>query len=313
MRAPGRIRTILAVALVAGLLGASTTTASAPTPNHPVSYTFLSAITAGFTPGADPPGANDFSCQPSAEHPNPVVLVHQGWLASKRQPSPGLGDPREADKRSFIRRPRRHRRDRAWGRAREAMAIRPEQAQRLADEDLMPLIGGKDPDAFEVFYDRHGRAAFSLAYRVVGDRSIAEDVAQEAFLSIWRSGARYDRTRGSVRAWLLGIVRNRAIDALRREGGRAPRLRFDDEAILEQRPAPEHTEAQALLRETRAEVRGALSQLPSEQSEVIQLAFFGGFTHSEIAEMLGTPLGTVKGRMRLGMEKIRGELAEGFS
>ena len=193
------------------------------------------------------------------------------------------------------------------------MAIQPEQAQRLADEELMPLIGDKDPDAFEVFYDRHGRAAFSLAYRIVGDRSVAEDVSQEAFISIWRSGARYDRTRGSVRAWLLGIVRNRAIDVLRRGGRLAPNLALDDEAILDQRPAAERTEDQALERETRDELRGALRQLPSEQSKVIELAYFGGFTHTEIAKMLGMPLGTVKGRMRLGLEKIRAELAEGFS
>jgi RNA polymerase sigma-70 factor (ECF subfamily) len=193
------------------------------------------------------------------------------------------------------------------------MAIRAEQAQRLADEELMPLIGEKDPSAFEVLYDRHARAAYSLAYRIVGERSVAEDVVQEALLSIWRSGTRFDRTRGSVRAWLLGIVRNRAIDALRREGGRAPRLTLDDGAILEQRPSSERTEEQALHGETRAEVRGALQQLPREQSRVIELAFFGGFTHSEIAEMLEMPLGTVKGRMRLGMEKIRAQLAEGLS
>jgi len=193
------------------------------------------------------------------------------------------------------------------------MAIRAEQAQRLADEELMPLIAGGDPSAFEVFYDRHGRAAYSLAYRIVGDRSAAEDVSQEAFLSIWRSGGRFDRTRGSVRAWLLGIVRNRAIDVLRREGARAPRLARDYETLLEQRPASERTEEQALHGETRDEVRGALRQLPREQSRVIELAFFAGFTHAEIAEMLEMPLGTVKGRMRLGMEKIRSQLAEGFS
>src|SRR3954471_6594220 len=96
------------------------------------------------------------------------------------------------------------------------MTIRREKAGRLAKEELMPLIGDKDPEAFEVFYDRHGGAAYSLAYRIVGERSAAEDVTQEAFISIWRSGGRYDRTRGSVRAWTLGVVRNRAIDVLRR-------------------------------------------------------------------------------------------------
>ena len=109
---------------------------------------------------------------------------------------------------------------------------------------------------------------------------------------------------------LLGPL---AGDALRREAGKAPKLDFDDEAILEQRPARELTEDEALRREAAAEVRGALKELPSDQSKVIQLAYFGGFSHSEIAEMLGMPLGTIKGRMRLGMEKIRNQLAEGFS
>ena len=177
----------------------------------------------------------------------------------------------------------------------------------------MPLLAEKDVEAFEVFYDRHGGAAFSLAYRIVGDRSSAEDVTQEAFLSIWRSGARFDRARGSVRAWTLGIVRNRAIDALRRQSGKAPKLTFDDEAALEQRPSPDLTDEQALDRDSARQLRGALGELPSEQSKVIELAYFGGFSHSEIAEMLSMPLGTVKGRMRLGIEKIRMQLAEGVS
>jgi RNA polymerase sigma-70 factor, ECF subfamily len=188
--------------------------------------------------------------------------------------------------------------------------MKPEELQRLADEDLMPLVSRKDPVAFEVFYDRHGGAAYSLAYRIVGDPTAAEDVAQEAFLSIWRSRARYDPARGSVRAWALGIVRNRAIDALRREGGRAPKLDLDDEAALEREEAPERTEAEALRRETARQVRGALGALPNEQSQVIELAYFAGFTHSEIAKMLEMPIGTVKGRMRLGLEKMRARFAE---
>ena len=193
------------------------------------------------------------------------------------------------------------------------MTVRREKAERLADEELMPLIGDKDPEAFEVFYDRHGGVAFSLAYRILGDRTAAEDCIQEAFISIWRSGARFDRTRGSVRSWTLSIVRNRAIDALRSKAGKAPKLTFDDDAILESRPAEELTDDEAMRHETATEVRGALSQLPGEQSKVIQLAYFGGFSQSEIAGMLNVPLGTVKGRMRLGLEKIRGELAEGLA
>jgi RNA polymerase sigma-70 factor, ECF subfamily len=186
-------------------------------------------------------------------------------------------------------------------------------AERVADEELMPLIGEKDVGAFEVFYDRHGAAAYSLAYRIVGERAAAEDVTQEAFVSIWRSGARYDRARGSVRSWTLGIVRNRAIDLLRSRAGKTPSLGFDDEAALEQRPSGDSTDEEALRRETTREIRGALGQLPEEQSKVIELAYFGGFSQSEIAAMLGVPLGTVKGRMRLGLEKIRGQLAEGLA
>jgi RNA polymerase sigma-70 factor (ECF subfamily) len=193
------------------------------------------------------------------------------------------------------------------------MAVRREKAERLADEELMPLVGRKDPEAFEVLYDRHGGVAYSLAYRIVGDRAAAEEVTQEAFISVWRSGARFDAARGSVRSWLLSVVRNRAIDFLRSKAGKAPKLDFDDDAALEQRPAPERTEEEALRRETASEVRGALGKLPGEQSKVIELAYFGGFSHSEIAEILSLPMGTVKGRMRLGLEKIRGELAEGLA
>ena len=193
------------------------------------------------------------------------------------------------------------------------MAVRREKAERLADEELMPLVGRKDPDAFEVLYDRHGGAAYSLAYRIVGDRAAAEEVTQEAFISVWRSGARFDAARGSVRSWLLSVVRNRAIDFLRSKAGKAPKLDFDDESALEQRPAAERTEEEALRRETAVEVRGAIGNLPGEQAKVIELAYFGGFSHSEIAAILGLPMGTVKGRMRLGLEKIRGELAEGLA
>jgi RNA polymerase sigma-70 factor, ECF subfamily len=191
------------------------------------------------------------------------------------------------------------------------MTGRREKAERLADEELMLLLAAKDPEAFGVFYDRHGGVAYSLAYRIVGDPDAAEDVTQEAFISIWRSGARFDRARGSVRSWTLSIVRNRAIDALRGRAGKAPKLALDDAEILEQRPGVDLTEEEAIRRETASEVRGAIGQLPGEQSKVIELAYFGGFSQAEIARMLGLPLGTVKGRMRLGLEKIRGELAEG--
>ena len=190
--------------------------------------------------------------------------------------------------------------------------LTPEALHLLADEDLMTLVERKNADAFAVLYDRHGGAAYSLAHRIVGDPALAEDVTQEAFISVWRSGDRFDSARGSVRSWTLGIVRNRAIDALRRASGPAPKLDFDDESALEGEPATELTDSEAIRRETARRLRGALQQLPAEQSEVIGLAYFGGFSHSEIAAMLGMPLGTVKGRMRLGLERIRITLAEGM-
>jgi RNA polymerase sigma-70 factor (ECF subfamily) len=180
--------------------------------------------------------------------------------------------------------------------------------QSLADEELMALVAKGQARAFETIYERHGGAAFSLAYRMCGSRSLAEDVAQEAFLSIWRSGGRYDRARGSVRTWVLGIVHNRAIDALRRTVVHE-RRRASDEGIEERFEARERTEVEAARREEATTIRGMLETLPEEQSRVIELAYFGGFTHSEIAEMLGAPIGTVKGRMRLGLEKLRGQLA----
>jgi RNA polymerase sigma-70 factor (ECF subfamily) len=183
--------------------------------------------------------------------------------------------------------------------------LTPEALQRLADEDLIVLVERRDADAFAILYDRHGGAAYSLAHRIVGDPAVAEDVTQEAFLSLWRSGGRFDAARGSVRSWTLGIVRNRSIDALRRASGPAPKLDLDDDGVLEGQASGELTDAAAIRRETAERVRGALGELPDEQSQVIGLAYFGGFTHSEIAELLGMPLGTVKGRMRLGLEKIR--------
>ena len=177
----------------------------------------------------------------------------------------------------------------------------------------MTLIGRGEQRAFEAVYDRHGAVAYSLARRIVADSKVAEDVTQEAFLSVWRASHRYDQARGSVRTWILGIVRNRAIDALRRTTGDLPRLDRDDDLAIEQRAAPEETETEAIRRETARDVRGALAALPPEQAQVIELAYFGGFSHSEIGGMLDLPLGTVKGRMRLGLDKIRYALAEGFA
>jgi RNA polymerase sigma-70 factor (ECF subfamily) len=179
----------------------------------------------------------------------------------------------------------------------------------LADEELMQLVYRGNADAFEVIYDRHADAAFSLAYRICGQRALAEDVVQEALLSLWRSGARYDRNRGSVRTWALGIVHNRAIDALRRRAVRDRGL-VRDEGIEERLAAPERTDLEVARRDEAREVRDALEELPDEQSRVIELAYFGGLTHVQIASKLGTPVGTVKGRMRLGLAKMRMALGD---
>ena len=141
--------------------------------------------------------------------------------------------------------------------------------RNLADEEVMQLVGDGSPRAFELLYDRHGGAAFSLAYRMTGTRNTAEDVVQEAFLSLWRSGARYDRTRGSVRTWVLGIVHNRAIDALRRSMVH-DRRRASDEGIEERLESGDRTDVEAARRDEAREVRSALAALPPEQSRVIE-------------------------------------------
>lgn len=173
----------------------------------------------------------------------------------------------------------------------------------------MYLVQEGNPRAFELLYDRHGAASFSLAYRMVGNKAVAEDISQEAFLSIWRSRLRYQADRGSVRTWVLGIVHHRAIDALRRNLVH-DRRRASAEGIEERHEAPELTDVEVARREEARTVRAALETLPDEQCKVIELAYFGGFSHSKIAEMLDMPVGTVKGRMRLGLDKLRRQLAE---
>jgi RNA polymerase sigma-70 factor (ECF subfamily) len=185
---------------------------------------------------------------------------------------------------------------------RQALSTR--DLRDLADEDLMPLVRDGEARAFEVVFDRHAQRAFSLAYRMCGRRAMAEDIVQEAFLSLWRSGARYDPARGSVRSWVLSVVHNRAIDAFRRETVRDSRDVRDDR-MVERTPSLQLTHTEVERRDDAQHVRSALAELPAEQRQVIELAYFGGFTHSQIAETLGLPAGTVKGRMRLGLTKMR--------
>lgn len=179
----------------------------------------------------------------------------------------------------------------------------------VADEDLLARVCEGDARAFEVLVDRHADVAFSLAYRMCGRRAMAEDIVQEAFLSLWRTGARYDRTRGSARTWVLSVVHNRAIDAFRRDAVHAGRDVSDDEAV-QRLISRECTEGEVQRRAQAREMHDALDTLPAEQRQVIELAYFGGFTHSQIARMLELPAGTVKGRMRLGLTKLRLSLGE---
>jgi RNA polymerase sigma-70 factor (ECF subfamily) len=173
----------------------------------------------------------------------------------------------------------------------------------------MQLVYDGDARAFEVVFDRHAAAAFSLAYRMCGRRALAEEIVQDAFTSLWRSTAHYDRARGSVRSWVLKVVHNRAVDVLRRELATARRDVLDDR-IIERLPARERTDEEAERRSDAWLVRDALASLPAAQRQVIELAYFGGFSHAQIATSLGLPTGTVKGRMRLGLSKLRLALGE---
>ena len=173
-----------------------------------------------------------------------------------------------------------------------------------ADQDLMFLVGLGDAAAFAVLYDRHGRAAYSLAYRMMGEKQAAEDLAQEAFIKVWRSAGGYRAGRGSVRTWILSIVHNRSIDQIR---SLASRRRTQEKVEAEApRSQPSEAFAEAWRSAQRDEVREALGTLPSEQLEILELAYFSGHTQVEIARMLDLPLGTVKGRTRLGLKKLGG-------
>jgi RNA polymerase sigma-70 factor (ECF subfamily) len=180
----------------------------------------------------------------------------------------------------------------------------PSELTRLADEDLLTLVEGGDADAFEVIYERHARVAYSLAFRLLGDRGAAEDLVQDAFLAVWRGADGYSSARGSVRNWLLSILHNRGVDRLRTLAAMARRQEALEQVELRRPDAPDAA-ALGMERVLARNVREELSSLPSEQYEVLKLAYYGGFTHQEIAEMLQVPLGTVKSRMRLGLERLR--------
>ncbi len=183
------------------------------------------------------------------------------------------------------------------------MAERGRRYLRLADEDLISLVEAADAEAFATLYDRHSRAAFSLAYRMMGEGQASEDLAQDAFLKVWRGASSYRAERGSVRTWILSIVHNRGIDQLRSHASR--RRTQDKIEASAPRSQPSEAFAETWRNSQRDQVREALNTLPPEQLKILELAYFSGYTHVEIAELLRLPLGTVKGRMRLGLKKIR--------
>lgn len=167
----------------------------------------------------------------------------------------------------------------------------------------MSLIEGGDSEAFAALYDRHSRAAYSLAYRMMGDRQASEDLTQDAFLKAWRAARSYRAERGSVRTWVLSIVHNRGIDQLR---SMASRRRTQDKVEASApRSQPSEAFAETWRNSQREQIREALDTLPAEQLKILELAYFSGYTHVEISNLLDLPLGTVKGRMRLGLKKIR--------
>ena len=174
------------------------------------------------------------------------------------------------------------------------------------DRVQMELLARGDLGALDRLYEQYGAMAFSIAYRITGDRTAAEDVVQDAFLGAWRNASRYVESRGSVRTWLLSIVHHRAIDAIRR---RRPTVELpDSEVALPDALTLPDTWADVELRLDRAAVLQAMSAISDVQREAIELAYFGGLTQTEIAERTGVPLGTVKGRMRLGLQGMRAAL-----
>jgi RNA polymerase sigma-70 factor, ECF subfamily len=178
-----------------------------------------------------------------------------------------------------------------------------EAAEGLADPDLVAQLAAGSQEALAELYDRYGGLAYSVALRVLGDRGRAEDVVQEAFLKIWNHASSFDPRRGSLRTWLLTSVRNRSIDYLRGRGAHERQELELQPALAEGGPRSDPWREVSLSLE-RSAVREAMSNLPAEQRQAVELAYFGGYSHREIADMTRVPLSTVKGRMRLALEKL---------
>jgi RNA polymerase sigma-70 factor, ECF subfamily len=173
-----------------------------------------------------------------------------------------------------------------------------------ADSALIARIEGREADAIGLLYDRYSGRMMGVAQRILGDTGEAEEILQEVFLWVWKSAASFDSSRGSVLAWLLVATRSRSIDRLRT---RRPALRAGLRAVetVPDAPSSEDVEGDSANRQWEALCRSAISELPADQRRALELAYFDGLTHQEIAEKTSTPLGTVKTRVRLGLMKLR--------
>jgi RNA polymerase sigma-70 factor, ECF subfamily len=175
----------------------------------------------------------------------------------------------------------------------------------LSDEALVALAARSEQSALAELYDRYGRTAYGLALRIVRDQALAEDAVQDAFLTIWRTASRFVPERGKASTWILTLVHRRAVDTVRRE-----QRRRTDSLERAAEPAVEGVEEDAWLRLQRERVQTALRNLPDAQREALELAYYGGFSQSELAERLGQPLGTIKSRMFTGLSRLREQLGE---
>lgn len=184
----------------------------------------------------------------------------------------------------------------------------------LRDDELMDRLASRDLGAFEALYDRYGDLVYSVSLRVVGDPYVAEDVTQDVFMRVWRRPDQFDLQRGKFVTWLLSVARNRSIDQRRSQSRRMRHETLppgdEEEDGLPSEDRRDDPALATVLSDERAAVRKALEVLPPEQKLAIQLAYFGGLTQQEIANKLGQPLGTVKTRIRLGMQKMKGSLQE---
>jgi RNA polymerase sigma factor (sigma-70 family) len=181
----------------------------------------------------------------------------------------------------------------------------PRELAHLSDEALVLLAARSEQSALAELYDRYGRPAYGLALRILRDDTLAEDAVQEAFMSLWRTAPRFVPERGKASTWILTLVHRKAVDIVRRE-----QVRRADALAEDAGERAQAADEEAWLRLQRERVQNALRQLPDQQREAIELAYYGGFTQSELAERLGQPLGTIKSRMFAGLARLRELLEE---